>query len=187
MSEPRDPVHSGVSLWPPYRHYYQGKTNGCGPAALSIALSRIGGPSPTPEQMSRLLSPHRVPYILATPPWALHLLARKLGYRCKVTWRGSLDQVRVALQAGHSIVVLLRPLDFAGAPPWALHYRSVAGLETDDSGARWVWLACSALGKGEPRGDPSDHPANLRLSVDEFLDQWLVYGVLRWMLELSAV
>ena len=176
-----------MSLWPPYRHYYQGKTNGCGPAAISIALSRFGGRSPTPEQMSRLLSPHRVPYILATPPWALHLLARKLGYRCNVRWRGSFDDVRRALEAGRSTIVLVRPLDFAGAPPWALHYRSVAGIESDRSGAGRVWLACSALRDGERRIGVPRHPANLRISAKDFVNQWTVWGTVRWMLELSAI
>lgn len=186
MSEPLDPDKPGVSLWPPYKHYYQGRTNGCGPAALSIALSRLGRASPMPEQMSRLLSPQRVPYILATPPWALHLLARKLGYRCDVTWRGSLEQVTRALEDGRSIIVLVRPLDFGGSPPWALHYRSVAGIETDQSGSTRIWLACSALGNRDKRNGGLPHPANLRLSVEDFLDQWSVWGAVRWMLELSA-
>ena len=187
MSEPLGPDGPGVSLWPPYRHYYQGRTNGCGPAALSIALSRLGRASPTPEQMSRMLSPQRVPYILATPPWALRLLARKLGYRCNVRWRGSLEHVRRSLEAGRSIIVLVRPLDFAGSPPWALHYRSVAGIQTDQSGASWVWLACSALGEKERGTVVPVHPANLRLTAGEFVDQWTVCRALRWMLELSAV
>ncbi len=186
MSQLSKPDQQGVSLWPPYRHYYQGRTNGCGPAALSIALSRLGSPAPTPEQTSRLLSPQRVPLILATPPWALHWLARKLGYSCRVNWRGSLDHLTGALEAGHSIIVLIRPLDFTRSPSWALHYRSVAGIETDESGAAWVWLACSSLGNGGAHNQGSANPANLRLSVEELMDQWLVYGTIRWMLELWA-
>ena len=187
MSEPLEPASPGVWLWPPYRHHFQGRTNGCGPAALSIALSRLDRGSPSPEQMSRLLSPQRVPYILATPPWALELIARKLGFRCNATWRGSLEDVTRALEAGRSIIVLVRPLDFTRSPPWALHYRSVAGVETDRSGVSWVWLACSALGHGEKRIGGSAHPANLRFSIEEFLNHWSVCGAVRWMLELSVV
>ena len=186
MSQLPKTDNQGVSLWPPYRHYYQGRTNGCGPAALSIALSRLGSPSPTPEQTSRLLSPQRVPLILATPPWALHWLAGKLGYRCRVNWRGSLDHLIRALEAGHSIIVLIRPLDFTRSPSWALHYRSVAGIETDGSGTAWVWLACSSLGNETTRNAGPTQPANLRMSAEELLEQWLVCGTVRWMLELWA-
>lgn len=173
-------------MWPPYRHYFQGRTNGCGPATLAIALSRFRRISLMPEQVSRLMSPYRVPLVLATPPWSMQMLAKRLGYYADVRWRGSLDYVRKALAAGSSVIVMVRPVDFAGESTWGLHYRSIAGMESDRFGAGWVWLSCSALNNNnELRDSARTQPANLRLSTAEFEHQWLVGGLLRWMLELS--
>ncbi len=99
---PTELAAHNVCLWPSYQHQSQGRTNACGPASLATAVSRLGNPAVTVEQVSRIMAPIRAPLILATPPWSVELTAKRLGYRCQVHWRGRLNDLADALLAGRS-------------------------------------------------------------------------------------
>ncbi len=184
MPDPTELASHNVCLWPSYKHQSQGRTNACGPASLAMAVSRLSNLAITVEQTSRIMAPIRAPLILATPPWSMELTARLLGYQCRTHWRGRLDDLAHALLAGRSVIVMVRPIDFAGRFTWTLHYRAVAAIEADGEGQQWVWLACSALARDESKAGRRTQPANVRLAAADFLRQWTVAGVFRWMLEL---
>ena len=162
------------------RHSFQ-TWNNCGPATISMALSRYGSVIGQSEA-ARSLKPD--PDDKNVSPGELAEYARGQGYGALVRVNGDRDRLRALLAEGVVVVVetwfIPEPNDEMG------HYRVLTGYEDDAAGP---------TGTATPGGgyftaaDSFDGP-HVRLSFDAFDRLWRVFNrtyVPVYPLELSAV
>ena len=153
---------------------WQGSANDCGPHSLAMASSCVLPAGATPDRSANALRFARVPRLGATLPMGIPLAAGRIGLRARAGILGSLSDLRIAVDAGPPVIVLVHPTDFTSR--WFdLHFRVVVGYEVDDTERMTrVLLACSATQHSGGRG------WNVDLSVAAFQAQWHTLFLPRW-------
>ena len=161
------------------RIWWQGPKNDCGPFALAIASDCLWPGAIEPATTLRLLRFLRVPWLGATPPWSLGLVAPRVGLALRGRRFGRIDDLRTAIEAGQPAIVLVRPDEAARVPWYTLHYRVVLGCRDDAGlpGGGELYFACSGCGR-PPFGD--ERPGNLAIDYATFERQWRTWLTPRW-------